>query len=118
MLSLARCEVCKRGKMTLTSVNMKTLKKHRKSVYKFAHDEIQGWQRSLTIMHKLKQNKNVSKTIGESKNFEGHIAAKSGIVKIHSKFVSFLTPQNRHVRATAGIVQRAERCKIGEIDLD
>ena len=27
MLSMARCEICKRGKMTLTSVNMKTLKK-------------------------------------------------------------------------------------------
>ena len=77
MLSMARCEICKRGKMTLTSVNMKTLKKHWKSVYKSAHDEIQGWQRSLAIMQKLKQNKNVSETSGESKNFEGHIAAKS-----------------------------------------
>ena len=68
-------------------------------------------------MQKLKQNENVSKTIGESKNFEGHIATKRGIVKIRWKFVSFLTPQNRHVRATTGNVQRAERCKIEEIGL-
>ena len=71
----------------------------------------------MTILKKLKQNENVSKTIGESKNFEGHIATKSGIVKIRWKFVSFLTPQNRHVRATTGIVERAERCKIEEISL-
>ena len=68
-------------------------------------------------MKKLKQNENVSKTIGESNNFEGHIAAKRGIVKIHWEFVAFSTPQNRHVRATTGIVQRAERCKIEEIRL-
>ena len=66
-------------------------------------------------MKKLKQNENVSKTNGENKNFEGHITRKSGIVKIRLKFVSFLTSQNRHVRATTGIVQRAERCKIEEI---
>ena len=66
-------------------------------------------------MKKMKQNENVSKTIGESKNFEGHIAITSGIVKIRWKFVSYLTPQNRHVRAATGIVQRAERCKIEEI---
>ena len=69
------------------------------------------------MMQKLKQNKNVSETSGESKNFEGHIAAKSGIVKIRLKFASFWTPQNRSVRATTGIVQRAERCKIEEICL-
>ena len=68
-------------------------------------------------MKKLKQNENVSKTIGESTNFEGHIVAQSEIVKIHLEFVPFLTPQNRHVRATTGIVQRAERCKIEEICL-
>ena len=96
---------------------MKTLKKHWKHVYKFVHDEIQGWQRSLTIMQKLKQNKNVSETIGESKTFEGHIAAQRGIVKIHRRFVSFLTPQNRHVRQTIGILQRARRSKIKEICL-
>ena len=66
-------------------------------------------------MNKLKQNENVSKTSGESKIFEGHIATKSGFVKIRWKFVSFLTPQDRHVRATTGIVERAERCKIEEI---
>ena len=71
----------------------------------------------MTIIQKLKQNRNVSETIGESNNFEGHIAAKSGIVKIRWEFVSFLTPQNRHVRATTGIVERAERCKIEEIGL-
>ena len=84
-------------------------------MYKLVHDEIEGWQRSLTIMQKWNQNENVSKTIGESKMFEGHIAAKSGIVKIHLEFVAFLTPQNRHVRATIGIVERAERYKIEEI---
>ena len=66
---------------------------------------------------KMKQNENVSKTSGESKNFEGHITRKSGIVKIRWRFVTFLTPQNQHVRATTGIVQRAERCKIEEIGL-
>ena len=65
----------------------------------------------------MKQNENVSKTIGESNNFEGHIATKNGIVKIRWNFVSLLTPQNRHVRATTGIVERAERCKIEEIGL-
>ena len=68
-------------------------------------------------MKKLKQNEKVSKTIGESNNFEGRTAAKHGIVKIRLKFVSFLTPQNRHVRATTGIVERAERCKSEEIGL-
>ena len=68
-------------------------------------------------LKKLKQNENVSKTIGESKNFEGHIARKSGIVKIHLKFVSLLTPQNRHVRESICSMQRAERCKIEEIGL-
>ena len=68
-------------------------------------------------MQKWNQNENVSKTSGESIIFEGHIAAKSGIVKIHLEFVAFLTPQNRHVRATTGIVERAERCKIEEIGL-
>ena len=41
MLSMARCEICKRGKTTLTSVNVKTMNKHWKSVQKFGHDEIQ-----------------------------------------------------------------------------
>ena len=68
-------------------------------------------------MEKLKQNENVSKTNCESKNFEGHITRKSGIVKIRWKFASFLTSQNRHVRATTTIVERAERCKIQEIGL-
>ena len=63
------------------------------------------------------QNENVSKTIGERNNFEGHIATNSGIVQIRLEFVSFLTPQNRHVRAITRIVERAERCKIEEIDL-
>ena len=68
-------------------------------------------------MQKFKQNKNVSKTIGESKIFEGRTSATTEIVKIHWEFVSFLAPQNRHVRATAGNVERAERCKIKEIRL-
>ena len=68
-------------------------------------------------MQKLKQNRNVSKTIGESNIFEGHTSAKSGIVKINWEFVSFLTSQNEHVRATTGNVERAERCKIKEIGL-
>ena len=69
-------------------------------------------------MKNFKQNQNVSKTIGETKTFdEGHTSAKTGIVKIHLEFVAFLTPQNRHVRATTGNVERAERCKIEEIGL-
>ena len=91
------------------------MKKHGKGVYKSVHGEIQGWQLRSTIMPKLKQNENVSKTTGESNNFEGHIAAKTGIVEIRLEFVSFLTPQNRHVHATTGIVERAERCKMEEI---
>ena len=91
MLSMARSEFCKRGKMTVTSVNMKTLKKHWKNVHKLVHDEIQGWQRSLTIMQKLKQNKNVSKTIGESNISECHTSAKCGINKFHLEFFHALT---------------------------
>ena len=45
------------------------------------HDEIQRLQRSLTIMQKLKQNENVSKTIGESNMFEDYIAAKIELLK-------------------------------------
>ena len=41
MLSMARSEFCKRGKMTFTSVNMKTLKKHWKNEHKLKHDEIE-----------------------------------------------------------------------------
>ena len=37
MLSIAPCEVCKHGKMTLTSVNMKTLKKHWKLEFKLSN---------------------------------------------------------------------------------
>ena len=40
MLYMARSEFCKRGKMTVTSVNMKSLKKHWKNVHKLTHDEI------------------------------------------------------------------------------
>ena len=69
------------------------------------------------IIQKLKQNKNVPKTIGDSKILEGNIATTSEILKIRLKYVSFLTPQNRHVRATTGIVERAERCKMEEICL-
>ena len=68
-------------------------------------------------MKKMKQNENVYKTIGENKKFEGHIATKSGILEIRVEFIAFLTPQNRHVRATTGIVERAERRKIEEINL-
>ena len=71
----------------------------------------------MAIKQKYRQDENVPKTIGESKIFESHIAIKNGIVKIHSEFVSFLAPQNRHVRVTTGIMQRAERCKIEEISL-
>ena len=118
MLSMARCGFRKHGKIILTSGNVKTLKIHWINLHKLVHDEIQGWQRGLTIMQKLKQNENVSKTSGESNTFEGHIAAKSGIVKIHWKFVSLLTPQNRHVRESICFMQRAERCKIEEIRLE
>ena len=93
------------------------MKKHGKGVYKSVHGEIQGWQLRSTIMPKLKQNENVSKTTGESNNFEGHIATTSGIVKIRSKFVSFLNAQNWHVRQTIRIMQRAQRSKMEEIGL-
>ena len=52
------------------------------------------------------QNEKVPETIGRSNNFEGHMIAKSEIVKIRWKYVSFLTTQNRHVRQTAGIIVR------------
>ena len=63
------------------------------------------------------QNEKVPETSGRSKNFEGHMIAKSEIVKMHLKYVAFLTTQNRHVRQTIGIVQRAQRSKIEEIGL-
>ena len=69
-------------------------------------------------MQKFKQNKKVSQTSGESKNFEGHMVAKSKIVKIHWTLASFLTTPNRHVRQTIGNVMRAQRCKIEEIGLN
>ena len=43
--------------------------------------------------------------------------ANNEIVKNHWKYVSFLTTQNRHVRQTIGILQRAQRSKIEEIGL-
>ena len=68
----------------------------------------------MAIKQTYRQHENVPKTIGGSKIFESHITIKHGIVKIHLEFVSFLAPQNRHVRGTTGIMQRAERCKIEE----
>ena len=64
---------------------------------------------------KSMQNGKVPETTGKSKNFEGHMIATSEIVKIHWKYVSFLTCQNRHVRQTIGILQRAQRSKNEEI---
>ena len=66
-------------------------------------------------MQKYKQHENVSKTIGGSKIFEGHITRKNRIVKIRLEFVSFLAPPKRHVHGTTGIIERAERWKIKEI---
>ena len=63
------------------------------------------------------QNEKVPETSGGSKNIECHMIATSEIVKIQWKYVSFLTAQNRHVRQTIGIVQRAQRSKIEEIGL-
>ena len=68
-------------------------------------------------MQNFSQNKNVAKTIGESKIFEDRTRTKSEIVKGHWKYVSFLTTPNRHVRESMGFMQRAERCKIEEIGL-
>ena len=64
---------------------------------------------------KSMQNEKVPETIGGSKNFEGHMIANSEIVEIRLKYESFQTTQNRHVRQTMGIVQRAQRSKIEEI---
>ena len=63
------------------------------------------------------QNEKVPETIGGSKKFEGHMIAKSEIVEINWKYVAFLTTQNRHVRQTIGILQRAQRSTIQEIGL-
>ena len=63
------------------------------------------------------QNEKVPETSGRSKNLAGHMIANNEIVKIHWKYVTFLTTQNRHVRQTIGIVQRAQRSKIEEIGL-
>ena len=68
-------------------------------------------------MQKIKQNKKVSKTSGENKNFEGHMITKSEIVKKRKKYITFLTATNRRVRQTIGNVMRAQRCKIEEIGL-
>ena len=67
---------------------------------------------------KSMQNEKVPATNGRSKNFEGHMISKSKIVKNDWKYVTFLTTQNRHVRQTVGIVQRAQRSKIEEILLE
>ena len=66
---------------------------------------------------KSMRNEKVPETSGRSKNFEGRKIAKSEIVKIRWKYVSFLSAQNRHVRQTIGIVQRAQRSKIEQIGL-
>ena len=71
----------------------------------------------MAIKQKYRQHENVSKTINESKIFESQIGKKNENVKIHLEFVSFLAPQNRHVRGNTRIMQRAERCKIEEISL-
>jgi len=57
----------------------------------------------------------VSKTIGESKIFEGRMITKSEIVKIHWIFKSLLNAQKRHVHETMENVTPAQRCKIDEI---
>ena len=67
---------------------------------------------------KSMQNEKVPETSGRSNNFEGHMIAKSEIVKMHWKYVAFLTTQNRHLRQTIGILQRAQRPKIQEIGLN
>ena len=66
---------------------------------------------------KSMQNEKVSETSGRSKNCEGHMITKSEVAKIQLKYVAFLTTQNRHVRQTIGILQRAQRSKIEEITL-
>ena len=66
---------------------------------------------------KSMQNENVAKTSGESKNFEGHMIAKSEIVKKRWKYIAFLTATSRRVRQTIGNVMRAQRCKSEEIGL-
>ena len=68
-------------------------------------------------MKKMKQNENVSKTVGESNIFEGRIPANSEIVKIRLKYVFSLTTQNRHARQTTGNAMQAQRTKIQEIKL-
>ena len=60
------------------------------------------------------QNEKVAKTIGENKNFEGRIVAKSKIKK-QRKYVALLAAINRRVRQTIGNVMRAQRCKTEEI---
>ena len=69
------------------------------------------------MMQQLGENEKVAQRNGGSNIFEGRCTATSGIVKIHFGFEAFLTPQNQYVRATTGIVQRAERCTIEEIGL-
>ena len=64
---------------------------------------------------KSMQNEKVPETSSGSKNFEGHMIAKTEIVKNRLKYVSLLTCQNRHVRQTTGNVMRAQRSKIEEI---
>jgi len=66
---------------------------------------------------KSMQNGKVPETIGESNTFEGGMIAKSAIVKMNLKYVSFLTCQNRHVRQTTGNLMRAQHSKIEEIGL-
>ena len=73
---------------------------------------------TLRWIMKSMQNQKVAKTSGESKNFEGHIVAKSKIIKNQWKYVAFLTATNRRVRQTIGNVMRAQRRKTEEIGLN
>ena len=57
------------------------------------------------------------KTNGKNMNFEGRMVAKSEIVEIRWKYVSFLVAPNRHVRQTIENIMRAQWSKIEEIVL-
>ena len=66
-----------------SDVETKMLIFHWKNVQKLTQREIREAKRTMDMKQNSCQMRNVSKTIGESKIFEGRMIVKSKIVKIH-----------------------------------
>ena len=66
-----------------TDVETNMLIFHRKNAHRLTQREIRKAKRTMDMKQNSCQMRNVSKTIGESKIFEGRMIAKSKIVKIN-----------------------------------